>query len=349
MDKKELLGKVKKAAEVVAPAVQEMVSNAKDYAVEKAIPAAKEFASEAKEFTEERAIPMAKETATSVKEGAVKVAHVVEDKALDTFDVNGDGKFDFHDILILALRIPGVRIDRDEFLRKSFMKERNQDTIDRAISETPAKAGIKLDLVDKVVDDVIEYERNCVTAMSTGLGVVPGGVGIAISTGVADIVQYYGFMLRVAQKLMYLYGFPQVDFENDDQPVDDGTMNMLMLCLGAMNGIQEAALAMKSLAKGIGNGVSKVILKKALTKGTLYPIIKKVWTFMGAKMTKTILAEGLKKSILIAGGVLAGGITFISFQKCCENFKDSIHDTILSNPDGHIDDSAVIDVEFEAE
>ncbi len=327
------------------PKAKDLANDAYEFTKDKAIPKAKEMASETKTFVADKAVPTVKKTATTVKEKGTEVVTVVGDKALKQFDKNGDGTFDFKDVLYMALEIPGVKIDRADFLQKSFAKVCKQETIDNAIASTPAKAGIKLDTVNKIADEVIEYERNCVTAASAGLGAIPGGVGVAITTSVADITQYYGFMIRVAQKLMYLYGFPQVDFQKDDQPVDDGTMNILMLCLGAMNGIKEAVAAIKGLAKGLANGVSKTLLKTALTKGTIYPIIKKVWNFMGGHMTKDLLAGGVSKSIMIVGGVLSGGVTFFSFQKCCDNFKNTVNDTMLSNPDAHIDDADIIDLE----
>lgn len=328
------------------PKAKEFMDDTYEYTKEKAIPKAKEIASGTKAFVTENAEPTLRKTIETAKEKGTKVVSVVSDKALKQFDKNGDGTFDFKDVLCMALEIPGVKIDRADFLQKSFAKVCKQETIDNAIANTPAKAGIKLDTVNKIADEVIEYERNCVTAASAGLGAIPGGVGVVITTSVADITQYYGFMIRVAQKLMYLYGFPQADFQKDNQPVDDGTMNILMLCLGAMNGIKEAVAAIKGLAKGLANGVSKTILKTALTKGTVYPIIKKVWNFMGGHMTKDLLAGGVSKSILIVGGVLSGGVTFFSFQKCCDNFKNTVNDTMLSNPDGHVDDADIIDLEI---
>ena len=53
---------------------------------------------------------------------------------------------------------------------------------------------------------MINFERNCVSGISAALG-MPGGVAMS-ATIPADIVQYYGYTLRAAQKLMYLYGFP---------------------------------------------------------------------------------------------------------------------------------------------
>ena len=34
----------------------------------------------------------------------------------------------------------------------------------------------------------------------------------------------------------------------------------------------------------------------------------------------------------LVGGVLGGGITYLSFKPCCDKLKKSLQDTILSNP-----------------
>lgn len=348
--KKEAKETLEKSAKELADKGLEKAKELADKAAKNAIPMAKkaaEITKEATKTTYEKAAPAIKKAALETKEKTVEYAHLAGEKALEKFDVNDDGVFDFKDVITASLKLPGVKIDRADFLQKSFAKVCKQETINNAIANTPAKAGIKLDTVNKIADDVIEYERNCVTSVSTGLGVVPGGVGVAIGTSVADITQYYGFMIRVAQKLMYLYGFPQVDFEKDDQPVDDGTMNVLLLCLGAMNGIKEAVSAIKGLANGLAKGVGKTIMKTALTKGTIYPIIKKVWNFMGGHMTKELLKSGVSKGILVVGGVISGGVTFFSFQKCCFNFKEAVNDTMLSNPDGHVDDADIIDIGYD--
>lgn len=74
-----------------------------------------------------------------------------------------------------------------------------------AIAYTPAHAGISVEEIDKIADEVIKFERNCVSGISTALG-APGGWAMA-ATIPADIVQYYGYTLRAMQKLLYLYGF----------------------------------------------------------------------------------------------------------------------------------------------
>lgn len=178
---------------------------------------------------------------------------------------------------------------------------------------------------------MIQYERNCVSGISAALG-IPGGVAIA-ATIPADIAQYYGYMLRAAQKLMYLYGFPEIDTSEKTSQFDSETINILTLCLGVMYGVAGANKALTTLANGLAAGVEKQLLKTALTKGTIYPIVKSIAKFFNVRMTKEVFAGFFKKAIPVVGGVVGGGITYLSFKPCCEKLKDSLQDTLLSNPD----------------
>lgn len=249
---------------------------------------------------------------------------------IDVVDANGNGEIDIEDFIILGLRTPGIRVNRADFLKKELMKNYSQNVIDDAISFTPAHAGISSKEIDKIADEVIKFERNCVSGISTALGMA-GGVAM-VATIPTDIAQYYGYMLRAAQKLMYLYGFPEIDTTEKNQKFDSETMNLLILCLGVMYGVQGAGNAIKAMARALGTGVEKKLLNTALTKGTIYPIVKSVSRWFGANMTKQVFAGFFKKAIPVVGGVVSGGITYLSFKPCCYKLKESLQDTLLSNP-----------------
>lgn len=249
-----------------------------------------------------------------------------KDKVADALDVNNDGKIDVQDIIIIALKTPGVNINRADFLEKQFMKNHPQEVIQDAINFNPAHAGITVEEIDKIADQVIQYERNCVSGISLALG-VPGGVAMA-ATLPTDIAQFYGYMLRAIQKLLYLYGFPEINVENGVN-IDDETMNIITLCLGVMYGVKGATASLKMLSAALGKGVEK----KLLTKGTFYPMVKKIAKWFSVNMTKQIFAGFFKKAIPVVGGVIGGGITYLSFKPCCDNLKKSLQDTLLSNPD----------------
>ena len=285
-------------------------------------------------------------TGNEVKKAVSKGKDIVfdsKDKVFDALDINKDGRVDTEDIIVLGLRIPGVHIDREEFLRKQFMKNYANDVIQDAIKFNPAHAGITVEEIDNIADQVIQYERNCVSGISLALG-APGGVAM-VATLPTDIAQYYGYMLRAIQKLLYLYGFPEINVENGVN-IDDETMNLITLCLGVMYGVEGSVASIKILSNALGKGVEKKLLQKALTKGTFYPIVKKISRWFSVCMTKQVFAGFFRKAIPVVGGVVGGGITYLSFKPCCDNLKKSLQDTALCNPSSRksFDEFDVIDV-----
>ena len=272
----------------------------------------------------------AKNFTSNISDKTKKIVKKSTDKVVTTIDANGDGNIDIEDIIIMGLKTPGVGINRGEFLKREFSKKYSKETIEKAISTTPLEAGISLEEINLIADNIIKFERNCVSGISAALG-TPGGTAM-IATIPADIIQYYGYMLRAAQKLMYLYGFPEIDVNEKGQTFDTQTLNLLIVCLGVMYGVAGANNAIKAMARALAVGVEKKLINTALTKGTIYPIVKSVAKWFGVKMTKEVFAGFFKKAIPVVGGVVGGGITFVTFKPCCDKLKESLKDTALSNP-----------------
>ena len=270
-------------------------------------------------------------TAVSVAGKTKELTEKSQQAILGAIDQNGNGEVDIEDVIIMGLKVPGIRIDRAQFLQAEFKTKLPQDVIDDAIAFNPLHANIPSELIEKIADEVIKYERNCVSGISAALG-MPGGIAMA-ATIPADIAQYYGYMLRATQKLMYLYGFPAIDLDEKDQTFDSETMNTLIICLGVMYGVAGANNALKAMAKALATGVEKQLLRQALTKGTIYPIVKSVAKWFGVKMTKQVFAGFFKKAIPVVGGVVGGGLTFVSFKPCCDKLRATLKNTMLSNPD----------------
>ena len=125
-----------------------------------------------------------------------------------------------------------------------------------------------------------------------------------------------------------------------------------------MNGVAGANNAIKALAQALAKGIEKKLLSAALTKGTFYPILKSTLKWFGVKLTKEIFAKSVKNAIPVVGGVVGGGITFLSFKPCCLRLKAALTDTMLSNPNhvssteeehiySHIIDGTVYEAEYE--
>ncbi len=273
----------------------------------------------------------------------------MKSKIVQQLDQNGDGTIGIDDIITLAIKAPGVHVTRAAFLQKELFKNHPQDVIDKAILTTPACAGIPSEEIDAIADNVIKYERTCVSGISAALG-APGGWAMA-ATIPADIIQYYGYTLRATQKLLYLYGFPEIDAGEDGLLLDSETTNAVIVCLGVMNGVAGANNAIKAMAKALAVGVEKQLMNKALTKGVIYPLVKSVMRWFGVNLTKSIFTGAVKKAIPVVGGIVGGSITFLTFKPCCNRLKSVLQDTMLSNPH-HIssveEDNMVQDILSEA-
>lgn len=265
---------------------------------------------------------------TAKKQSAVEKAKLA---AINAIDENGNGKIDLEDVIIKGLKTPGIKINRAEFLAKTLKKRFPQETIDAAIAESPMLANIAQSEINKMANEAINFERTCVSGFSAALS-APGGVAM-VATVPADLMQYYAYLLRMAQKLLYLYGFPQIDTEETGEKFDDGTMNTLILCFGVMYGVAGANKALLTVAKALGAGLSKKFMQTAVTKGTIYPVLKAILKCFNVKLTKQLASKAINHSLPVIGGVIGGGITFFSFKSCGEKLKKTLCDTYLSNPD----------------
>ena len=233
------------------------------------------------------------------------------------------------DILLQALNMPGVKIERSAFLYKELIKYYPEEQVLKSISRNPASVGIPRERIDTIANQVIDYETNKVSAISFAAG-IPGGVAMA-ATIPMDAVQYFGFLLRVMQKLAYLYGFPE--FHLDEKNISDETMNQLLIFLGVMFSVNGANQGVRIIAETASAKVSKSLAQKALTKTTLFPIVRKVATTLGFKMTKDVFAKGVSKVVPIVGGVISGGITYATFKPCAMKLKDDFKTLCLSDPE----------------
>lgn len=252
-------------------------------------------------------------------------------------------QFTTEDILRQAMKVPLVKISREQFLRKELIKYYPDEVIDKAIMKNPAYAGIGREKIGEIASQVINYETNKVSAISFAAG-IPGGIAMA-ATIPADITQFFGFIIRVMQKLAYLYGFPE--FEFSEAEVSDDTMNEALVFLGVMFGVQGANAGVKTIAESATKMVSKSLAQKALTKGTVYPIVKKVAQSVGIKMTKQVFANGVAKVVPVVGGVVSGGLTYVTFKPCSIRLQNSFKDLKLSDPEFYQNNSALTDIEHD--
>ncbi|MET7764530.1 hypothetical protein ABZS71_21820 [Streptomyces sp. NPDC005393] len=246
----------------------------------------------------------------------------------------------FSAVLVSAAKLPGVRINREAYLRSALARHCSEDDIRRAIEETPAAAGITVEVLDKVANDSIRYETAKVSALSAAAG-IPGILALP-ATVPADVAQYFGHMLRIAQKLAYLYSWPDL-FSDDGDDVDDATMGVLTLFFGVMFGTQSANAAVGKVAGMMSEQVAKKLPQKALTQGLIYPIVKKVAGYLGVEMTKQSFAKSVSKAIPLVGAVVSGGLTFATYLPMARRLKRHLSGLELAKPSHRVVDGEVVE------
>jgi len=213
---------------------------------------------------------------------------------------------DIRTILEKAIELPLVRIERNDFLKKEFSAPKYENIIDEIIKRGPGKAGVTPEDLKRHAKNAINLETTKATTLSFVSG-LPGGPAM-IGTIPADICQFYGHVLRVIQKLMYLYGWGNVE------SMDEGTTNIVIIFLGVMNGVEAAQQALKQLCVVVSERTTSMIAAKALTRAALYPTVKKVGAQISIKITNQATAKMAAKIIPVVGGIASGGLTIATFK-----------------------------------
>ena len=228
------------------------------------------------------------------------------------------------DFLAKVVRVPGVRINREEFLRQELRKlHMSDDAIARAIDSNPLLAGVALTQIDRLADEAISYETNKSAAISFVAG-IPGGFAM-LGTIPADLMQYYVHALRIMQKLAYLYGWSELI--PDDRDADDDTIGVLAVFFGVMLGVGGAAQSLTAFARvAAKTAYQNHATKRALMSITWYPVVKHSLRLIGINISKNSVAKGISKLVPIIGGFVSSGLTFMALQSQSTLLKEHLRE-----------------------
>lgn len=215
-----------------------------------------------------------------------------------------------------SLKLPGIKVNRDEYLKEVFKSYGDTSNL----SDKRPSDIFNDDTVDKVAKASINKHLIGVTSVSAAAG-IPGGFAM-IGTIPADLTQYYYHVVIVAQKLGYLYGWP--DLLDEKQQFSEASRNILTLFVGVMLGAGAASKAVTEVGKKLSLQVAKRLPQQALTKTAYYPIVKQVGKWIGMKVTKETFAKGAAKFVPLLGGVLSGGLTFFTFKPMANKLHNKL-------------------------
>lgn len=250
-----------------------------------------------------------------------------------------------------ASQLPLVKIKRDDFLRARFKDDEHLDYI---LENGPQSVYTSASL-RKIAEQIIKEMTTKTSAISFAAG-LPGNPLIAVAAGGADVVQYFGFALNMAQQIAYLFGEDDL-FNGDSNDLSEEAKVRIIAYLGVMFGAAGSAALLTNVSKKAGVTIGKRVAAKALTKTTWYPLMKKVGSAMGAKVTKKTVEKTITKSVPLIGGVISGGLTYVTFRPMGGKLADTLvqvnegslqaDPNLELNPDFVAVRDNVIDADFE--
>lgn len=236
------------------------------------------------------------------------------------------------DVIGTAIQIPGVKVNRNQFLAEKFASSDIpiQDILDLG----PVEAGVSRDELSAISNKLIIVRTSQSSAASFVAG-IPGGLAMA-ATIPADIMQFFGMALHLAQELSYLYGAQ--DLWNNGKLDDERVKSQLIMYCGVMFGVSGAVSGVRVLSTQIAKTTLKKLPQKALTKTFWYPIVKKIGKAIGVKITKTTVAHGFSKAIPIVGGVISGGLNFASMMPMAKRLYEELDKATFDYSDSEFEE-----------
>ena len=222
-------------------------------------------------------------------------------------------------VLSTSVNLPLVKVDRDEFLTKELSKFCTPMEVITALNDSPLKVLSKKE-IDKLANQCISYHLTMVCGTSALMG-LPGGWWMA-GTIPTDITQFYGHILALMQKLIYLYGWPALT--NVNNQLDDESLNIMTLFVGVMMGNKLAVEALAKVVTQVSKNASIKISETVLAQYTI-----KIAQWIGINMTKEGFAKGVGKVLPLVGAPISATITYYTFRPMARRLKkhlDELYD-----------------------
>lgn len=211
-------------------------------------------------------------------------------------------------IITTSVKLPGVKVSRDKFLAETFATE--EIAIQTVLDLGPVQAGVPRDKLSLIANKLM-LKRTSQSSAASFVAGIPGGLAMA-ATIPADVMQFFGMALRLAQELSYLYGADDI-WENGTVDEEKIRSQLIMYC-GVMFGVSGAVSGVRVLSTQIAKTTFRKLPQKALTKTFWYPIVKQIGKAVGIKVTKNTVAKGVSKAIPVIGGVISGTLNFASMM-----------------------------------
>lgn len=257
--------------------------------------------------------------------------------------MNGDEKFvvgqlsqeDLYDRTIQTIgavaKLPVVRVDREAFLRREFAGSPHLDVI----IESGPHVVFTVEALEKKAKTIVHRSTVKTSAVSFATG-LPANPALMLPAGAADVASYFSFAINMAQQIAFLFGEDEI-FEGGDDQISEDAKIRIVAYLGVMFGAGGAAALVNQVSRKAGANLGKKVATQALTKTVWYPLVKKVGAAIGQKITKKTVEKTIAKAVPVLGGVVSGGLTFLTFRPMGHRLSETFARGLREELDGHDD------------
>jgi hypothetical protein len=221
-----------------------------------------------------------------------------------------------------VLKLPGAKVDRRAFLEREFSRYCNVEIMNRIEELGTGKVEIGESIMNKVAAKVIGEQSVSVTTLSFVSG-LPGGLAL-LGTIPVDLIQYYYNLAVTAQKLAYIYGWPDLEEEESD-----GLSSMLTVFIGIMTGTITANREMIALSKELEKDVVRKLSCVALAKVGILILAKHAAGILGSRLFWQGYTGLAAKAVPLIGGFVSGGITLVTFLPMANSLKNELRKVII--------------------
>jgi hypothetical protein len=216
-----------------------------------------------------------------------------------------------------VLKLPGAKVDRWAFLEREFGGHCSYETMKHVEEIGTRRAEVPEAVMDKVAAKVITSQTFSVTAVSFVSG-LPGGLAM-LGTISVDLAQYYYNLVVTAQKLAYIYGWPELE---GDEP--GSLLSMLTVFIGIMTGTITANRELASLSKELEGALVKKLSCVVLAKVGMLILAKHAAGILGARLFWQGYTGLAAKAVPLVGGFVSGGITLMTFLPMANTLKNEL-------------------------
>lgn len=217
-----------------------------------------------------------------------------------------------------AVRIPGIKVDRDKFLTEVFSSE--ETDIQNILDNGPINANISRERLNELADELIASRTNESSAVPINEE-LPDDLEIK-KVIPSETLLFFSSAARLAQELSYLYG--SQDFWKNDRINSENVRSQLILYCGVMLGVSGAVSGIRVLTAQLADSSFKKLPQKVLTKTALYPIIKQVGKVMGVKITKSKITKGFSNALPKVGGFVSGGLNYATMKTMAQRLHTAL-------------------------